>query len=212
MTSAAPIRVFIADDHAIVRRGLLAFLHDQDRFVIVGEASDGRQVLNATELASCDVLILDLSLPVVSGMEVLRRVHAKHPTLAIIVHSMHSEDEFRPRALAAGASAYVSKERPPAALLAAIQHALAHGPEPLVRPATEEPTSRHASLSQREHQVFMLIVSGRTVSEVAAELDLHASTVSNHLARIRAKLGVNTVVELVAYAYAEGLLEHPLAP
>lgn len=206
----SPIRVFIADDHAIVRKGLRAFLAEVGGFEVVGEASDGRQVLNAEVLAQCDALVLDLSLPVVSGTEVLRRVHARHPALRIIVHSMHPEEQFARRALASGAAAYISKERPPGELVLAIQAALRGDTTPVPPPGAEGDTAEpHAALSEREHQVFMLLVSGRTVSEIAAELDLHSSTVSNHLARIKKKLNASTVAELVAYAFAEGLVERP---
>lgn len=202
------IRVFIADDHAIVRKGLCAYLAEVGGFEIIGEASDGRQVLNAESLADCDVLVLDLSLPVVSGTEVLRRVHARQPELRIIVHSMHPEEQFARRALASGAAAYVSKERPPGDLVEAIRAAMRGEAAAVVAPV-EVSGAPHSALSEREHQVFMLLVSGRTVSEIAAELDLHSSTVSNHLARIKKKLGASTVAELVAYAFAEGLIERP---
>lgn len=209
------VRVFIADDHAIVRKGLSAYLAEVGGFEVVGEASDGRQVLNA-ELTGCDVLVLDLSLPIVSGTEVLRRVHARHPALPIVVHSMHPEEQFARRALAAGAAAYVSKERPPAELVAAIFAALRGEAAALSenvraggRGGEGGDLAPHGSLSDREHQVFLLLVSGRTVSEIAAELDLHSSTVSNHLARIKKKLGASTVADLVAYAFAEGLIERP---
>lgn len=204
----SPIRVFIADDHAIVRKGLRAYLAEVGGFDVVGEASDGRQVLNADVLADCDVLVLDLSLPVVSGTEVLRRVHARFPALPIIVHSMHPEEQFAHRALATGAAAYVAKERPPGDLVTAIQAAL-RGDAPAAPAAPERGSEPHTALSEREHQVFILLVSGRTVSEIAAELDLHSSTVSNHFARLKKKLGLSTVAELVAYAFAEGLIERP---
>ncbi len=202
------IRVFIADDHAIVRKGLRAYRAEVGGFEVVGEASDGRQVLNADALSACDVLVLDLSLPIVSGTEVLRRVHARHPSLHIIVHSMHPDEQFAHRAIAAGAAAYVSKERPPGDLVAAITRALS-GDRSSVADRSGEGASPHASLSDREHQIFLLVVSGRTVSEIAAELDLHSSTVSNHLTRIRKKLNVSTVTELVTYAFSAGLIERP---
>lgn len=202
------IRVYIADDHAIVRKGLCAYLAEVGGFEVVGEASDGRQVLSAEKLAECDVLVLDLSLPVVSGTEVLRRVHARYPALRVIVHSMHPEEQFARRALVGGAAAYVSKERPPGELVVAIRAAMRGETAAAVAP-DEVSAAPHSSLSEREHQVFMLMVGGRTVSDIAAELDLHSSTVSNHLARIKKKLGVSTVAEMVAYAFAEGLVERP---
>ena len=202
-------RVFVADDHAVVRCGVTLLLRELGGFDVVGEAEDGRQVLNSPLLATCDVLVLDLSLPKVSGPEVLRRVRAEHPSLAVVVLSMHPEDQFARRALADGASAYVSKERPPAEIIAAVRRA-ASGVRDV---ATVGATARahdappHTTLTRREHQVFLRIVQGAPVVDIAAELDVNACTVSNHLANVRKKLGVTTVADLVRYAIAEGLVE-----
>jgi len=192
----------VADDHPIVRQGVIRVLCDGG-LLVVGEAEDGRQVLSSTILATCDVLVLDLSLPKVSGAEVLRRVKERLPRLAVVVLSAHPEDQFGWRALADGASAYISKERPPADLVAAVR-AAAGGQ---VAPApTRASGPAHAALSPRENQIFLLIVAGHSVAEIAAELDVHSSTVSNHLARIRTKLGVATVADMVRYAYDAGLV------
>jgi DNA-binding NarL/FixJ family response regulator len=202
-------RVFVADDHAVVRCGVSVLLRELGGFDVVGEAEDGRQVLSSPLLATCDVLVLDLSLPKVSGPEVLRRVKAAHPCLAVVVLSMHPEDQFARRALADGASAYVSKERPPSEIIAAVRRAAAgvrDDPTPGAAPASAA-APPHASLTRREHQIFMRLVQGAPVVDIAAELDLNACTVSNHLANVRKKLGVTTVAELVRYAIAEGLIE-----
>ncbi len=205
-------RVFIADDHAVVRIGLRHVLIELGGFRIVGEADNGRGVLNAPELRNCDVLVLDLSLPVVSGMEVLRRVRAEYPTLGVVVHSMHPESQFRRRAFEAGAVAYISKESPPSMLIDAIRRAaldpFSVQSQPSVPESSlaEEP-AKHTLLTRREHQIFMLIVMGRQVADIAAELDVHSCTVSNHLAKIRKKLGVTTATDIVRYAYAEGLID-----
>lgn len=201
-------RVFVADDHAVVRCGVSVVLRELGGFDVVGEAEDGRQVLNSPLLASCDVLVLDLSLPKVSGPEVLRRVKAAHPSLAVVVLSMHPEDQFARRALADGASAYVSKERPPSEIIAAVRRA-AEGvrDEAIVRDAPASGAAPHATLTRREHQIFMRVVQGAPVVDIAAELDVNACTVSNHLANVRKKLGVTTVADLVRYAIAEGLIE-----
>jgi len=206
-------RVFIADDHAVVRVGLAHLLTEVGGFEVVGQAENGRQVLNATELATCDVLVLDLSLPVVSGTEVLRRVRREHPDVAVVVHSMHPASQFRRRALEAGAVAYVPKDAPAKALVDAVRRAHDRPDEvQLPDDATPLPVPSDAlsTLSRREHQVFLLIVEGRQVVDIAAELDLHACTVSNHLARIRSKLGVRTAADIVRFALAAGVL--PAAP
>jgi DNA-binding NarL/FixJ family response regulator len=199
------IGVYLADDHAFVRRGVRQVLEELGGFDVLGEAEHGRAVLDAPELALCQVLVLDLSLPRVAGLEVLRRVRDRPPSLAVVVLSMHPEEQFARRAIEAGAAAYVSKQRPPAELVEVIRKAAFGRAELASSPAPTE--ARHASLTAREHQVFMLLVQGRTVAEVAAELDVHSCTVSNHLSRIRSKLGAATVADLVRYAIAEGLVE-----
>ncbi len=199
------IRVFLADDHGVVRVGLRHLLAEVGGFEVIGEAADGRRVLNAPELGRCDVLVLDLSLPVVSGMEVLHRLHRDHPDLPVVVHSMHPEDQFAARMLAAGAVAYVAKDRAPIELVEAVRRAAKVGPPRKVAP--EPPASPLATLTGREHQIFLRIVQGHAVTDIAAELDLHPSTVSNHLAAVRKKLGRQTVAELVAFALTEGILE-----
>jgi two-component system invasion response regulator UvrY len=207
MSSGKRIRVFLADDHPTVRFGIRHLLQELGGFEVVGEAENGAQVLSSEALGRCDVLVLDLSLPRVGGTEVLLRVRERWPFVAIVVHSMFPEDQFARRALAAGAVAYVCKDRPPSELVAAVQRA-ARGARDLSagQTAVEEAEAPHERLSAREHQVFMRLATGSTVAEIASELDVHSCTVSNHLAKIRKKLGVSTVAELVTYAIAEGLL------
>lgn len=203
-------RVFIADDHAVVRCGMKQVLRALGGFEVVGEAENGRQVLSAPDIDRWDVLVLDLSLPKVSGPEVLRRMRARRPDLPIVVLSMYPEKEYARRMIAAGATAYVSKERPPEALIAAVQ-AAARGERsalPGEAPAHDEATAPpHTTLTRREHQIFTLIVQGRAVADIAAELDVHSCTVSNHLAKIRQKLGVGSVAEIVRYAFSAGLVD-----
>jgi len=202
------IRAFIADDHAIVREGMRRLFETSGDIVVVGEATDGRAVLVAAEHHEWDVLVLDLSLPVVSGLEVLRRLHRDHPTLPVVVLSMYPEEAFAPRVLAEGAVAYVSKERPLADVEAAIRRAVNRAPAARLTPAgdTPRPALPHETLSAREYQVFLLILEGRSNVEIAAELDLVASTVSNHLAKVKLKLGAHTIAEIVAYGHHVGLV------
>lgn len=204
-------RVFLADDHAVVRVGLRHVLLELGGFEISGEADNGRAVLQSAALQNSDALVLDLSLPVISGTEVLRRVRAMYPKMAIIVHSMHPADQFAARTLADGADEYVAKDRPPAELVRAIRNAitgrrLGFGSVALApTPGAERAVLPHTTFTQREHQIFQLVVEGRTVAEIAAELDVHSCTVSNHLAKVRQKLGVNTVAEIVKYAFSAGV-------
>ncbi len=209
------IRIFIADDHEFVRVGMRQLLNEVPGFEVVGEATNGREVLRASLDRDCDVLVLDLSLPRVSGGEVLRRLRERWPQLPIVVHSMYSADQFAGRALRAGARAYVGKDQAPSDLVEAIRR-VATTPEYLEDAGSSTPEKLrdacaskrpHETLTPREHQVFRLLVDGKNVSEIAAELDVHSCTVSNYLASIRKKLHVGSVAEVVHYAYAERLIE-----
>jgi DNA-binding NarL/FixJ family response regulator len=208
------IRVFIADDHSIVRHGLRELLSATPDLTVVGEATDGRQLLNLAPALECDVVILDLSLPKVSGPEVLRRMKQLRPTLPVVVLTMYPEDQYALTLLKNGAWAYLCKDRPGEELLEAIRR-VASGRTYLTETiqqrfleapdASEQPA--HTHLSAREHQVFTLIIQGRTSAEIAAELDLTAGTVSNHLAKIKEKLGAHSIADIVKYAYRAGLID-----
>lgn len=210
------IRVFLADDHAVVRAGLERVISAAADMTVAGTAADGRQVLLSAEAgAEWDVLVLDLSLPRVSGTEVLRRLRSLRPSLPILILSMYPEDQYAIRLMREGASAYLSKEQPLEELLAAIRRLAAGGTyltagqaAQVVKGQGAEAAERplHARLSAREHQVFVLIINGRTVSEIAAELNLSASTVSTHLAHIKDKLGARSITDVVSYAHRAGLV------
>ncbi|HMV69278.1 MAG TPA: response regulator transcription factor [Myxococcota bacterium] len=206
-----PLRVFIADDHEIVRRGIRDVVEQIGGFQVVGEASDGWQVLRAPELDHTDVLLLDLSLPRLSGTEILRRVRQRRPDLPVVVLSMYPEDQYGPPLMAAGARAYLSKDRSGPEIIEAIR-AAADGRSYVtdtLAGAMQGADAPHLSLTSREHQVFMLVIQGRTVTDIAAEIDVLPSTVSNHLARIREKLGARTIADIVHYAHRVGLVGSP---
>lgn len=207
------IRVFIADDHAIVRHGLRQVIESSGDMVFVGEAADGREVLTAAETETWDVLILDLSLPRVSGLEALKRLHELRPRLAIVVLSMYAEEQYALPVMRAGAAAYLSKDRPATELLEAVR-AAARGrtyvtqnvAEQMVRAPEKRDRLPHERLTAREYQIFTLIIHGRTVSEIAAELNLTAGTVSGHLQRVKVKLDAPSVAEIVSYAHRMGFV------
>ena len=209
------IRVFIADDHAIVRHGLRDLISAAPDMRVVGEATDGRQLLNQAEALDCDVLILDLSLPKVGGPEVLRRLKQQRPTLPIVVLTMYPEDQYAVALLRSGASAYLCKDRPSHELIDAVRRVAQGGTyftetiaqRFLAADAGGRDEPAHAKLTAREHQVFTLVIQGRSGAEIAAELDLTAGTVSNHLAKIKEKLGAHSVAEIVRYAYRAGLID-----
>ena len=202
------IRVFIADDHAIVRHGLKQLIDNEPGMQVVGEAENGRQVLQS-DVAEWDVLLLDLSLPRVNGLEVLRQMRDKFPKLPILILSMYPEEQYAVRLIREGANGYIGKDQAPERVLDGIRKVAAGGtvisPDvaaQLVLMGSEPP---HDRLTAREYQVFTLIFQGRTVGEIAAELNLTSSTVSNHLAKIKEKLGVHSTAEVVQYAFRSGL-------
>jgi len=207
------IRVFIADDHAIVRHGLRQLIDAQLDMRVVGEARDGRQVLLAEGKQDWDLLLLDLSLPKVNGLEVLRRLKKELPQLRVVALSMYPEEQYAARVLHEGAAAYVSKQQPPEDLLQALRTVMRGGTyvsQAGELPRDAEPLAGHApheKLSAREYQIFTLILQNRTPSEIAAELNLSLSTVSNHLAHVKDKLGVRTLGEIISYGHRAGLIE-----
>jgi len=207
------IRVYLADDHAILRQGLRRLLREAPDIAVVGECADGRQALQAMEQTACDVLILDLSLPRVSGIEVLRRLRVSRPALRILVLSMYAEEQYALRMLREGAAGYVSKDRPSDELMHAIRQIAAghtyRSPELSARLRSGEADPErpvHESLSAREYQVFDLLAQGRGVSDIAAELNLSKSTVSTYVQHIKGKLNVSTVGEIIRYAHQAGIV------
>lgn len=210
------IRVVIADDHTIVRDGLKQLLAHPD-FCVVGEACDGQDVMQRVRELEFDVLLLDLSMPKKAGIELIKQVKNEKPTLRVLVLSMHEEQQYAIRAIRAGAAGYMTKESASAQLLAAIRRVAAGGAfistavaEQLARDAMPKSDSLpHTKLSDREYQVFHLLVSGRTVSEIADQINLSVKTVSTHKARLMEKMGVTNQADLVRYAIAHRLLDHP---
>lgn len=196
------IRVFLADDHPIVRTGIRALLSLADDIEIVGEVTDGLQVLNAAADPgwAVDVLVLDISLPRLNGIEVLRRLVASHPDLPVLFLSMYAEDQYARRLLDLGAAGYVSKDRSEDELIAAIR-AVARGGVYISRRAARAPAADATQLTPRQHQIFTLLVEGRAVSDIAAQLDLAVSTVSTHVGKVKQAFGVRTIGELVAHAH-----------
>lgn len=208
------IRVFIADDHAIVRHGLRMLVSNCHDMTVAGEACDGHEMLRAAEGGAWDVLILDLALPRLSGLEALKRIRAQKPKLRVVVLSMFPEDQYAVRLLREGAAAYLSKDRPGEEVLAAIRKVAQGGTyvtesvaEQVIRSPRNAEKLPHETLTGREYQIFTLITHGKTVSEIAAELNLTASTVSGHLAKVKEKLSAHSVADVVSYAHRMGLID-----
>jgi DNA-binding NarL/FixJ family response regulator len=215
-------RVLVADDHAIVREGLKRILDGQEGIEIAGEATNGHEVLDRIREGGFDILMLDLSMPGRSGIELIKQVKDERPKLRILVLTMHEEDQYAVRAIRAGASGYLTKESAPGQLVSAIRR-LAEGrlwissnvAEQLaldVRPRGDGDDAPHRHLSDREFEVFQLLVDGRSVSDIAAQLHLSVKTVSTHKTRILQKMNAASVADLVRYAIRHRLSAEPPAP
>ena len=209
--------MLIADDHAVVRSGLKQMLSGHADLVVVGEAVDGLEVLKKLRELPCDLLLTDMAMPGRSGIELLKMVKDEHPKLAILVLSMHKEEQYAVRALKAGARGYLTKESAPDQLVTAIRKVAAGGmfisPGVAERLALElhgnHEAEPHTLLSDREFQIFRLIVSGESLGSIAAELSLSVKTVSTHKARILQKMQMTSSAELIHYAIRHHLLELP---
>jgi two-component system, NarL family, invasion response regulator UvrY len=209
------IRILIADDHAILRRGLSEILLRELGAVTCGEAESAAQVVSEVERQDWDLVILDLTMPGPSGLEVLRTLKVKRPKLPILVLSMHAEDQYAKRVLKAGAAGYMNKESAAEELIDAIKRVLRGGRYISARLAERlavelERTSTgapHDTLSDREFEVMRLIGSGKTVGEIADLLALSDNTVSTYRARILEKMQLRTNAELIRYVVENRLLQ-----
>lgn len=209
------IRILIADDHAILRRGLKEILVSDLEGAICGEAEDAEQVLAQVQSQVWDLVILDVTMPGRSGIDVLRDLKQMCPKLPVLVLSMHPEEQYGRRALKAGAAGYMNKESAPEELIKAIEKVLAGGRyvSPLLAEKlafdlnknTDRPV--HDTLSDREFEVLRMIASGKTVTQIAGELHLSVKTVSTYRARILEKMNMTTTAELMHYALNNRLLE-----
>ena len=211
------IRIVIADDHTIVREGLKQILAAAPDFSIAGEAQNGHEVIARVRELEFDVLLLDMSMPGKSGTELIKQVHAEKPKLRILVLSMHEEEQYAVRAIKAGAAGYLTKESASSQLVSAIRKVAGGGAfitasvaEQLALGAMPDSSGPlHASLSDREFQVFRAIVAGKTVTDIADELNLSVKTVSTHKARILEKMSMHNTADLIRYAIKNGLVDDP---
>jgi len=207
------ISILLADDHAIVRRGMKEVLQEALPDVRIVEAESAAETMDAARAGAFDLVILDVSLPGRSGLDVLKDIKAAHPKLPVLMLSMHPEEQFAVRALRAGAAGYVTKQSPPEEMLGAVRKALAGGryvsASLAERLATEvggdtkkEP---HELLSDREFQVLMLIASGHSLTEIGAKLSVSVQTVSTYRTRLLEKMALTSNAELTQYVRLHGL-------
>jgi len=208
------IKVVVVDDHAIVREGLKRIVSESGGMMVTGEAADGHEAMRVIKIVPCDVVLLDITIPNKSGLDVLKELHAETPRLPVLVLSMHPEDQYAVRVLRAGAAGYVTKDSAPVKLVQAIRKVVRGGK--YVSPSlaerlifnlgTDKDKAPHELLSDREYQVLCLISSGKTVSQIADEMALSVKTVSTYRVRILEKLNMKNNAEVTRYAIQEGLV------
>lgn len=208
-------RILLVDDHAVVRQGLEQILGGAVAGAVFGQAASGEEAVRMAESAEWDLVILDISLPGKSGLDVLKELRRARPTLPVLVLSMHPEEQFGMRVLRAGAAGYVGKRTAVADLVAAVRNVVAG--RRYVSPGLAERLvgeiglapgrAPHELLSDREFQVFRLLASGKTVTASAEDLGLSVPTVSTYRARILEKMGMKENYELIQYAIVHRLFE-----
>jgi len=213
-----PVRILLADDHTVMRNGLRLLLERQPNLQVVGEAADGRQAVVLSESANPDVVIMDIGMPNLNGIEAARQIVSHNPRTAIAILSMHSDESYVIRALKAGARAYLLKDSAEADLLAAVR-ALSEGKSffsPAISRILVEDYMRQLErqgaedtyelLTNREREILQLLAEGRTNKEVAAMLNLSLYTVETHRTHILQKLNLHSVPELILYAVRKGII------
>lgn len=208
------IRILIADDHAIVRKGLKQLLLEEYPSATIEEVSDAETLIKKTITAEWDIVICDLSMPGRSGLDALRQIKQSSPSLPVLIMSMHSEDQYALRVLKAGASAFLNKETIHDELINAI-HTARLGKK-YITPSIAEKLAdafendvdkdNHQALSDREFDVFKLLAAGKSVSEIANQFSLSITTVSTYRSRILEKMNMRSNAEMTRYALEKGLI------
>jgi two-component system invasion response regulator UvrY len=209
------IRILIVDDHPVLRRGLKEILVRELEGATCGEAGNASQALSEVQSQDWDLVILDVTMPGRSGLDVLRDLRGLRPKLPVLVLSMHPEDQLGKRVLRAGASGYMNKESAPEELIKAVRKVLEGSvylsptlAERLALDLRENAgRSLHETLSEREFEVLRMLASGKTVTEIAEELHLSVPTVSTHRAHILAKMNMMTTAALISYAVRNRLVD-----
>jgi len=209
------IKVLIADDHAIVRRGLREILTETPDILVGGEAATAQEVMQLVHAERWSVVLLDLSLPGGTGLELLGQIRRDYPALPVLILTVQPEDQYAVRAIRAGAAGFLTKESAPEKLIDAVRKVASGGryvspglaetlASVLAGDSKKEP---HALLSNREFEVFKMLASGKTVSQVAKDLSLSVKTVSTHRTRILDKMGMKTNADLTQYAMRNRIVE-----
>jgi len=208
------MKILLADDHAVVRHGLRQILTDAFKRATYGEARNAQEALDLVWKQEWDVVVLDITMPGRSGLEVLREIKQSKPRLPVLVLSMHPENQFAVRVLKCGAAGYMTKESAPEELVGAVKKVLAGGryvsnalAENLAASLSANQKAPQEKLSDREFQVLRLIASGKMVTDIARELSLSVKTISTYRSRILDKMGMKNNAELMHYAIQNRLVE-----
>jgi two-component system invasion response regulator UvrY len=209
------IKIMIADDHTIVREGLKQILADIPDLAVVEEAKNGEEVIAKVGMKDIDIILLDISLPGRSGLDVLRQLKHRKPGLPVLILSMYPEEQYAVRSIRAGASGYLTKESASTELVEAIR-TVARGRKYITSSLAERLAFQievdvdkplHESLSDREYQVMCMIASGKTVKEIAKILSLSVKTISTHRSRILKKMNMENNAQLTHYAIKQNLVD-----
>ncbi len=204
------IKVFIADDHEFIRAGLKSILANVSDIEVIGEAATGHEVLQALREKTPDALVLDMSMPGLSGLELIKRIKTEWPKQKILVLTMHTNKQYAVRAIRAGATGFLSKATASEEMVTALRKIVAGrayisaeiAEELALSQQPDSDVARHSLLSDREYQVFQFLVGGKPVGDIARSLNLSVKTVSTHKARILEKMSMTSAAELVRYAIA----------
>ncbi|MDD5301095.1 MAG: response regulator transcription factor [Gallionella sp.] len=212
-------RILIADDHAIVRQGLKQILEEEPGMQVVAEYANGADALDWLLNNDCDIALIDIAMPGMNGINLLKQLHKKKPKLPALILSIYAEDQYAVRLVKAGASGYLNKECAPLEIVEAVR-CVASGKKYLsqavVKILTEEAGTAqqrppHEILSDREYQVFMLLASAKTATDIAGDLGLSVKTISTYRSRILEKMHLHNNSELMHYAIENHLVHHPAA-
>jgi two-component system response regulator NreC len=212
------IRILLVDDHTVMRTGLKLLLEREADFVVIGEAADGRAAIQLAETMSPDVVVMDVAMPILNGIDAAARITSSKPKTAVVVLSMHSDESYVLRALKSGVKGYLLKDSAESDLIAAVRHVMTGKPffspaisNMLVQDYIREIRQRgvedsYELLTTRERELLQLTAEGRTAKEIAADLNLSAHTIDTHRANIMRKLNVNSISELILYAMRKGII------
>ncbi|NOT17418.1 MAG: response regulator transcription factor [Sulfuriferula sp.] len=214
MTTTQTTKVYIIDDHAIVREGLKQILADTPDITVAGDADTADEALILARQQAYNVLLLDITMPARNGLDILKQIKKESPTVAVLMLSMHDEDQYAIRSLKAGAAGYLNKQGAPTELVDAIREVAAG--RKYITPALAQTLANqvsaknaiapHEELSHREYQTMIMIASGKCVSDIAIELDLSVKTVSMYRARLLQKMQLKNNAEIMRYAMKNSLV------